>query len=89
MLSKNVVAGHLRSLIPGQCSPGEIRQPGEDVAECVDERLGAVSVWEMYQAIALLVLSTRVPIAERLCFPTIKSPSQSPILVRASTIGGR
>lgn len=50
VLCENVVAGHLRSLVPGQRSPGEIRQPGEDVAERVDERLGAVSVWEMYQA---------------------------------------
>ena len=36
-----------------------------------------------------LIRSTMVPMAERLCLPTIRSPSQSPILVRASTIGGR
>ena len=89
VLSENVVASHLRPLIPCQGALSDLGQRGQHVPERGGERLGAMTAGKMVQAPAWLVRSTRVPIAERLCFPTIRSPSQSPKRVRVSTIGGR
>ena len=83
------VGGELGAAVPGQRPAQVLGQPAHLADHRLGDRLGVVAPGRCSRIVNRVERSTRVPTAEPLAVPMIRSPSQWPGTARSATSAGR